>query len=175
MKHTVREATIADAARLNQLVNSAYRGESSKKGWTTEADFLGGQRIDEDRLREMIEDCDQQILCLCDESSKILSVVNLKFSAAGNDCYLGMLTVEPKAQGAGLGRLLISEAEDYARKKDAKRMTLTVIQVREELMAWYERRGYRKTGKFEDFPYGDIRFGEPKRDDLYFVEFDKAL
>ena len=130
-----------DAPRLNQLVNSAYRGDSSKKGWTTEADFLGGQRIDEDRLREMIEDQDQRILCLVDESSQIVSTVNLNFSQAEKDCYLGMLTVEPTAQAAGLGRMLITAAEAYARERGAIRMTLTVIQVRVELMEWYERRG----------------------------------
>lgn len=188
-KFSVREARPEDAELLNLLVNSAYRGESSKKGWTTEADFLGGQRIDADRLREMIAEPNQKILCLLDESrgvsergtrddfGEIVGAVNLKkFEDSGRvGCYLGMLTVKPTAQASGLGRTLLQEAEKVAREWGADHMTLTVIQIRTELMAWYERRGYRKTGETEDFPYGDVRFGEPKRDDLHFVVFEKPL
>lgn len=173
----VRLSTSVDVPSLHRLVNSAYRGASSRKGWTTEADFLGGQRIDEARLSEMLADKNQKILCLVDVNGLIIGCVNLqKFEdAKGVGCYLGMLSIDPEAQASGLGKQLMTEAQKFARAWGAKRITLTVIQVRTELMAWYERRGFVKTGEREDFPYGDIRYGEPTRDDLYFVKFEKTL
>ncbi len=177
MKNTVRRAENTDAPALNALVNSAYRGESSKKGWTTEADFLGGQRIDEARLLELMSDPANTILCMVDGTNVIIGTVSLeKFEDDnGVGCYLGMLTIQPTAQTIGLGKSLMLEAEEFARKWGAARMTLGVIQLRPELMAWYERRGYRKNGDIVAFPYGDTRFGEPKRDDLHFVMFEKFL
>ena len=175
---TVRPAQPSDVPRLSSLVNSAYRGESSKQGWTTEADFLGGQRIDEERLREILADPKQQILCLLDAAARIVATVCLERcddEVKGPTYHLGMLTVEPAAQAGGLGKFLIAEAEKYVRARGAISLTLSVIQVRQELMAWYERRGFKKTGATEAFPYGNVRFGEPKRDDLYFVVFEKKL
>jgi GNAT superfamily N-acetyltransferase len=93
----------------------------------------------------------------------------------GVGCYLGMLTVEPTSQTGGVGKQMMAAAEAAARAWGARRMTLGVINFRTELMAWYERRGYRKTGEILPFPYGDTRFGEPKRDDLHFVMFSKSL
>lgn len=177
MEYTVRRANELDVSKLNVLVNSAYRGESSKKGWTTEADFLGGQRIDEARLRALLLEPKTAILCLVDDADNVFGCVCLEGfeDKKGQGCYLGMLTVKPTAQTGGLGKTLMSEAENFARASGAKRMTLSVIQIREELMAWYERRGYRKTGEIAPFPYGDVRFGEPRRDDLQFVTFEKLL
>lgn len=177
MEYRCEEAKNTDVARIERLVNSAYRGESSKAGWTTEADLLGGLRIDSERIREILQDPNQRILCLKDATNHIVSVVNLKRNqdAQGISCYLGMLTVEPLTQAKGIGRTMLSFAEDYARDWGATRITLTVIQVRTELIGWYERRGYRKTGELEAFPYGDTRFGEPKRDDLHFIVFEKQL
>lgn len=173
-KTTVRLAQQSDVPRLHALVNSAYRGERSKLGWTTEADFLGGQRIDEERLREILADPNQRILCLLDADAKIIATVGLE-RGEGPAYHLGMLTVEPTAQTGGLGKLLIAAAEQYVRSWGATSLTLSVIHVRQELMEWYERRGYKKTGATAPFPYGDVRFGEPKRDDLHFVEFEKKL
>ncbi len=177
MKITVRRAEKTDAAVLNTLVNSAYRGESSKKGWTTEADFLGGQRIDEAGLLELINHPTKAILCMVDETKAIIGTVSLERfeDAIGVGCYLGMLTIRPTAQATGLGKNLMLEAEAFARKWGAVRMTLGVIQLRPELIAWYERRGYKKNGEIVAFPYGDVRFGEPKRADLHFVMFEKSL
>jgi GNAT superfamily N-acetyltransferase len=177
MNYSSRVATEKDVSRINELVNSAYRGESSKVGWTTEADLLGGQRIDSERVAELIRDPNQRILCLCDSKGIIVSVVNLRRfqDVRGPGCYLGMLTVEPLAQAQGIGRAMLFEAEKFAREWGANRITLTVIQLRTELIGWYERRGYRQTGEFEEFPYGDTRFGQPKRDDLHFIVFEKEL
>lgn len=172
-----RLAESSDVRRLHALVNSAYRGESSKKGWTTEADFLDGQRIDTDRLLEMIANPKFKILVLVDLEGEVLSTVCLEWEndAKVPSVYLGMLTVNPESQTGGLGKIMMSEAEDKAREWGAERMTLGVINLREELMAWYERRGYRKTGETKPFPYGDERFGIPKREDMHFVMFEKPL
>ncbi len=175
MKTTFRAALESDVSALHALVNSAYRGESSKAGWTTEADFLGGQRIDPERLTELIRDPRQTILCLFDESNRLIGTVCLERTDGGRAFYLGMLTVNPSLQTAGLGKKLMIHAEAFAIQAGAVEMTLGVVSPRVELMAWYERRGYKKTGQTLPFPYGDVRFGEPKRDDLHFVMFAKPL
>lgn len=174
----VSVASTADIAALNRLVNSAYRGESSRAGWTTEADILGGQRIDEGRLRDILSDPKQRLLCLRDDSDEVIGCVCLEQYTDRDGvscCYLGMLTINPEKQTGGLGKFLIARAEEFARAWGAIRMSLTVIHVRTELMAWYERRGYIRTGETEPFPYGDERFGLPQRDDLHFVVFEKSL
>jgi GNAT superfamily N-acetyltransferase len=174
----VSVASKADVPALNRLVNSAYRGESSRAGWTTEADILGGQRIDEARLSEVLSDPKQRLLCLRDDFDEVIGCVCLEQytdSHGVSCCYLGMLTINPEKQTGGLGKFLIARAEEFARAWGAIRMSLTVIHVRTELMAWYERRGYKRTGETEPFPYGDKRFGLPQRDDLHFVVFEKSL
>lgn len=177
MNYTTRLALDSDVDRIHELVNSAYRGESSKRGWTTEADILGGQRIDPARIREILTNPAQAILCLIDDTQKIVGVVCLERvdGEGGVGVYLGMLTIQPTAQTAGLGKLLMRESEKFARAWGATYIELSVINLRPELMAWYERRGFKKTGDIEPFPYDDIRFGEPKRDDLHFVMFAKRL
>ena len=175
MNYTFRKATEFDVPNLHALVNSAYRGESSKLGWTTEADFLGGQRIDPERLLELIRDTKQTILCAFDDSDRLVGTVCLERTDGGESYYLGMLTVQPTLQTAGLGKQLMMKAEEFARESGARVMSLGVVSPRLELMAWYERRGYAKTGEILPFPYGDTRFGEPKRDDLHFVMFEKVL
>jgi ribosomal protein S18 acetylase RimI-like enzyme len=94
----------------------------------------------------------------------------------GEACYFGMFAVDPTLQGGGLGRQTLNEAERIARDEwKCKKMEMTVISVRDELIAWYARRGYRRTGKFKPFPYGDERFGIPKRPDLRFEILEKSL
>jgi GNAT superfamily N-acetyltransferase len=174
----VRPAVAEDTSELSALVNSAYRGDSSREGWTTEADFLGGQRTDPQSLENQIAQPNYFILCLREkESNELRACVALeKFKDnKGVGCYLGMLTVRPTLQSHGVGKYLMSVAEDYGRDMGAVRMTLNVIHVREELMAWYERRGYVRTGETKPFPYGDEAFGLPKRDDLHFIYFEKSL
>jgi len=130
---------------------------------------------------ELINSPTQCLLCLETKSGDLVGTVTLeKIEVSGGStssagCYLGMLTVDPRTQAKGLGRTLLEGSEVLAARWGAKFMKLTVIQIRTELMDWYLRRGYVKTGETESFPYGDVRFGEPTRDDLHFVVFKKML
>ena len=169
-----RSARTSDLSRLSALVNSAYRGDSSKKGWTTEADLLDGQRTDPDTLLAMISDPNATIeLAFADGSEKnLLGCVYLKKD--GTDLYLGMLTVDPSLQSKGLGKSLLIHAEQIAHARQCARIRMTVINLRTELLAFYERRGYEKTGKTEAFPENDPRFGIPKQK-FHFLELAKNL
>lgn len=165
-------ATTADAETISQLVNSAYRGDYSKKGWTTEADLLGGQRTDKERILEMISDPNATVELLLIEH-KIMGCVYLKKES--ETVYLGMLTVEPTQQTAGYGKALMTHAQDWAKGQNAKTIRMTVIKQRTELITYYERQGFSLTGKTEPFPIEDPRFGVPKRKDLIFVELVKKI
>lgn len=171
-----RTACPKDAPALSHLVNSAYRGDSSKAGWTTEADLLGGQRTDADKILEMIESQTSQIEIAFDSerSDDILGCVYLNQENIVT-LYFGMLTVNPAIQAQGLGKLLLSHLESVARDKGYKKIRMTVISVRKELIAFYERRGYWATGVTEVFPANDPRFGIPKVSDLEFLEFIKEI
>jgi GNAT superfamily N-acetyltransferase len=189
----VRPGHAAEAAALSTLVNSAYRGESSKAGWTTEADLLGGQRTDPEGLAEILRshtngnrDDDQanghandqakdQVILVHTDALGLACCVHLQ-RLPDHRAYLGMLTVRPVDQAQGLGRALLAAAEQWAaREWGTREMQMTVIAQRAELIAWYERRGYARTGETAPFPYDDVRFGLPQRDDLYFLVLDKAL
>lgn len=170
-----RLAELKDVPDLNRFVNGAYRGDSSKSGWTTESDLLGGQRVDFDGLAELIEARQSFILCAFDshDDQKLISCVHLKKEKSS--CYLGMLTVSPLLQNSGLGQLMLNESESRAKNWDCDEIYMTVISVREELISWYIRRGYQLTGEKKPFPYGDARFGLPKRQDLEFVVLNKKI
>lgn len=170
----MRAAAETDILALHALVESAYRGESAKQGWTHEADLLGGQRTDAKALASVIADPSQVIL-LAEEGGALLGCVQIADKGAGQ-AYLGLLTVRPDLQSAGLGRRLIAAAEDHARAAFAARvMQMTVIKQRTELIDWYLRRGYRLSGREAPFPLHDARFGLPKTQDLVFVVLEKAL
>ena len=166
----------SDLEAVAALVNSGFRGDSSRAGWTTEADLLGGQRTDPAALRGELAAREGAVLLLLREApgGELLGSVWLDPEEPGV-WHLGMLTVRPDLQGRQLGRTLLAEAESYAAARGAERMRLTVIQVRDSLGAWYERRGYVRTGETKPFPYGDERFGLPLRDDLHFEVFEKRL
>lgn len=168
-----RLATSADIAAIEKLVTSAYRGDASRAGWTTEADLLDGQRIDPEGLTEVIGKPGSLVL-LAARGVLVLSCCHIE--KQGEACYFGMFAVDPTQQGAGLGKLVMAEAERVARDDfGCARMEMTVISVRDELIAWYQRRGYSRTGKYKPFPYGDERFGIPRRDDLRFELLVKPL
>jgi len=167
-------ATRADTRDIVALVNGAYRGDSSRRGWTTEADYLGGQRTDEAAINDIIADPNSVILLLRDEAG-LRACVHLE-KIQGDVCYLGMLTVHPDSQAGGVGRTLLRGAEQHAQRHfGAHFIEMTVIDRRRELIAWYERRGYRSTGENRPFPYGDERFGLPQTDDLKFIVMRRRI
>jgi GNAT superfamily N-acetyltransferase len=170
---TFRLATSADVAAIVALVESAYRGDVSRKGWTTEADLLDGQRTDPAGVAELIAKPGSCML-LAERGGALLACANLE--KRGEAGYFGMFSVRPDLQGAGIGRAVLAEAERLARDDwHCREMHMTVISVRDELIAWYERRGYRRTGIHSPFPYGDARFGIPRREDLRFELLVKTL
>ena len=167
---SISPATEADIPALDNLVNSAYRGESSKKGWTTEADLLDGIRTNETSLWAMLQHPNAVILKY-EEASQLTGCVYLE--QKGNALYLGMLTVSPEAQAGGIGKQLMAAAEQRAKDLHCRAITMTVITVRHELIAWYERRGYRATGETKPFP-NDPNFGLP-RQPLAFIVMEKEV
>ncbi|MGW7054340.1 GNAT family N-acetyltransferase [Streptomyces sp. NPDC054887] len=170
---TFRDATQADADALVALIESAYRGDASRAGWTTEADILQGQRTDPEGVLDVIRSPDSRLLTV-ERDGELVACCQLEHR--GEAAYFGMFAVRPHMQGAGLGKVIIAEAERTVREVwGAREMHMTVISVREDLIAWYERRGYRRTGRMTPFPYGDERFGVPQRDDLQFELLVKAL
>ncbi|RFU84053.1 GNAT family N-acetyltransferase [Streptomyces triticagri] len=170
---TFRDAVESDAAALVELIDSAYRGDASRAGWTTEADLLGGQRTDRDAVLEVIEAPGSRLVVV-ERDGELIACCQLEHR--GTAAYFGMFAVRPALQGGGLGRTIIAEAERTAREAwGVRTMEMTVISAREDLIAWYERRGYRRTGTMSPFPYGDERFGIPQRADLEFELLVKDL
>lgn len=178
MSHLIfRSATHADIPALVELVTSAYRGDASRRGWTTEADMLDGQRVDPDVLRGDIERPRSRVILaegVHGGGRELLACVHVaEEDGAG---YLGMFSVRPDGQGNGIGKQVMLEAERYVREDlQLPSMRMTVIDIRDELIAFYERRGYRRTGITKPFPYGDERFGIPKRGDLRFEVLEKVF
>ena len=169
----IRPVVAADLPALHALIERAYRGDSARAGWTHEADLLGGQRTDLAALGDMLADPDQQLLVALDGDG-ITGCVAVARKPDGRG-YLGLLTVDPRLQAAGLGRRLIAAAEDCARGFGAAVIEMTVIAGRVELIAYYERRGYALNGERRPFPLDDVRFGLPKTRELEFVVLAKAL
>lgn len=168
-----RPAEPADIPALHALIERAYRGESAKRGWTHEADLLGGQRTDPEAIAEIISD-PKQIVLLAERDGFLVGCVQV-VNRGGGVAYLGLLTVDPGRQASGLGRALINSAEQHARESGASTMEMSVIRQRSELIEWYNRRGYTLTGREAPFPLDDPRFGLPKTRDLAFVILAKRL
>jgi ribosomal protein S18 acetylase RimI-like enzyme len=164
-------ATDADLSAVAALVNSSYRGETSRQGWTTEADYLSAERTNESRLRaDIVAKPDANLLVLRDDTEgPILGCAWLE--PTGEDIfYLGMLTVRPDLQDRRIGRDILARAEALARERGAGTMRMTVVYLRDKLIAWYERRGYRPTG--ETLPFDHKEAGRPA---LWFVVLEKVL
>ena len=166
----INQADKNDVPALEQLVNSAFRGDSSRRGWTTEADLLDGTRIDKDALNEMIVTPESVILKYMDDEELAGCVYLQKI---GSNMYLGMLTVNPEKQNKGIGKKLIAAAESYALNQGCNTITMTVLNERDELTDWYKRQGYYFTGELKEFPV-QTRFGIPKKD-LFFKVMNKNL
>lgn len=170
----IRDAVAADIPALHQLIQSAYRGEASRAGWTTEADLLDGQRTDPDELADIIADPKQALLTAW-RGDALVGCVLIADRGAGTG-YFGMLSIRPTLQGGGLGRRLVEAAHAALLGRfGARRVRISVFPQRETLIAWYERLGYHRTGDTLPFPYGHPRYGLPRRDDLYFVVMEREL
>ncbi|CAN5517774.1 GNAT family N-acetyltransferase [soil metagenome] len=167
-----RAATVTDVDPVVALVTSAYRGEASTAGWTSEDHLLKGQRTDAAMVSAAVSDRDGTVL-LAEREGHLLGCIQL--TRAGGEAHFGMFAVDPALQAGGVGSALLTHAEDLARSWGCSTMDLEVIAQRELLIAYYERRGYRRTGESTPFPYGDERFGLPQRDDLHFVVLRREL
>lgn len=169
---TFRPATTADVEPIVALVTDAYRGVASTVGWTSEHDLLLGQRADAPMVAAAIDDADGQVV-LAEAGGRLVGCIHLQRS--GDAAHVGMFAVDPTLQAAGTGSALLAHAEGLARGRGCTTVDLEVIAQRHELIAWYERRGYARTGETAPFPYGEERFGIPQRDDLHFVVLRRDL
>jgi ribosomal protein S18 acetylase RimI-like enzyme len=168
-------AVEADYPAIIDLANLAYRGTGPSASWNIES-FIEGQRLNDSLLREdLASKPNAHLLTYRDEpGGELLGTVLLDPQKDGV-WYLGLLTIRPDLQKRQLGRTLLAAAEDFAKQHGAYRIEMTVVNVRDILIAWYQRRGYTVTTETKPFPYGDERFGRPLRDDLYFVVLEKDL
>lgn len=169
----IRLATVEDVPALLDLVQSAYRGDSARLGWTHEADLVEGARTSREELIDHVSAPGKAMLTAWRDGGLVGCVY---VAQAGEDGgYLGMLSVRPDLQSAGMGRRLVGAAEAHARSVlSARRMEMTVVRQRAELIAWYERLGYRPTGEERPFPYDDPT-DVPTRPDLAFLVLEKPL
>jgi GNAT superfamily N-acetyltransferase len=176
----IASATPDDLRGVVELVNSAYRGTGAQAGWTTEAAYIDGQRITlEDLTRDLSMEPRPTLLILRQSRDSEIQACAMVEPIAGADgeakAYIGMVTVRPDLQAAGVGRVILEAAETHARAQGATRARMTVISIRESLIAWYQRRGYRPTGEEQPFPYHDPSIGTPRRPDLVFAVLEKPL
>ena len=176
MSLTLRLAQLSDLALLAKLMNVAYRGTGPEASWNTEVKYIDGDRTSEAALAEEMTDKPDGFLLVAEQDAQppIQGCVWLEPLTA-KTWYLGSLTVAPSLQKSGMGRALLTASEEWAKAGGAARIEMHVVHVRDTLIAWYERRGYRLTGATHPFPYGDDRFGTPLRDDLTFVVLEKEL
>ena len=171
-----RRAVVADVPAIVALVESAYRGDASRAGWTTEADLLDGPRTDAPMVEGLIAD-PASCFVVGDAAGEVVASMLLQDEgAASGTVYFGMFAVRPRLQGQGVGAALLAEAERVGRDDLGRRTArMTVLVQRSELIAWYVRRGYQRTGVKVPFPYGDPRVGLPRRDDLELEVLRKHL
>jgi ribosomal protein S18 acetylase RimI-like enzyme len=170
------KAEDTDVPAIVLLLNRAYRGSGAAAGWNSEAGYIAGDRTTAALLRaELVAHPDALLLKWLDPASgQLTGCVWLEPLGAGQ-WYMGSLATDPDRQNAGAGRLLLAAAEQFVREQDGNAIRITVVNVRDTLIAWYERRGYTLNGETEAFPYEDHRFGTPLRDDLSFVVMEKDL
>jgi len=169
---TIFKAKQQHAGQIAALINSAYRGETSRQGWTTEADLLAGRRTDAEEIERLIA-AEGSMLLLCEAKTELVGSVHLQQQAG--QVYLGMLAVSPPLQGKGVGKQLLEAAEQAAQQAWAvNKSVMTVISCRHELIAFYERRGYRRTGISKEFPVNPALW-TPKVADLCLEILEKVL
>ncbi len=172
LKLIFRRAVSEDASRIVALINSAYRGETSRQGWTTEADLLRGSRTEINEVTNLIT-ADNSMLLLCLDAETLLGSVTLE--RHDDAAHLGMFAVQPQQQGQGIGKQLLAFAEHAA--VDAwgvKSMVMSVITLRQELIAFYQRRGYHLTGTLKAFP-AESKLWEPLVSNLKLGLMEKSF
>ncbi|RZU39889.1 GNAT family N-acetyltransferase [Edaphobacter modestus] len=168
----LQPAAASDLPEIVELTNLAFRGEV---GWTLESKYIEGERISLKTLHEDLANRPQALLMISRNQDEILLGSVWLEPKKDGVWYMGLLAVRPDLQGQQLGRRMLDASEDAIRQRGAKRIRISVVNVRQNLVAWYERRGYAQTGEREPFPYGDDRVGRPLRDDLEFVMLEKEL
>ena len=176
-KFHVKTATKdTDLVALAALVNSAYRGETSKLGWTSECDLVGGQRVDPESLLDIINAENSLVIILeSKETGSLIGCCHIEKSKENSHAYLGMVSVSPTLQNQGIGKALLIIAEKYSKRWGCDALEIYVINVRKELIDFYKRHGFVPTGGTAPFPYGDERVGLPKLDNLVFDIFTKPI
>ncbi len=172
-QNKIERANVADVEALNSLVNSAYRGEGSKNGWTTEAEILDGIRIDVAALTKILAKDDVVVLKCTNGEGNIVGTVCLELKPGY--LHLGMFAVSPDLQGGGIGKSLMKAAEEFGIANSCDRIIISVISSRTELIDWYKRHGYLATGSDIAFEDIDGRFGDPKVDGIRLIEMEKQL
>ena len=166
-----RHAIDNDIPALASLINRSYRGDSSRAGWTTEADLLSGQRIDEAGLIHLLNDPESLILIAHSEES-ILATIHAQHE--NESVHFGLFAVEPSLQGGGIGKELLAYAESEAiHKWGVRTAIMEVITHRSELIEYYERRGYVRNGEMIAFPESDL--WDQKVDFLELIRLQKSL
>ena len=172
----LERATATDIPLVVALMNRAFRGKGAVYSWNSEAAYIDGDRTSVTLIEaDLALKPDARLLVVRrgDDASPFASVWLEPLGHA--TWYLGSLTVDPAIQNGGIGDRLLTASEAWVRNRGGDRIRMTVVNVRDGLIAWYLRRGYRRTGETEPFPYDDSRFGVPLRDDLHFVVLDKPL
>lgn len=170
--HCISLANINNAAAICSLLNSAYRGESSKQGWTTEAHLIDGTiRTTEASVQEVIQKPGSVLLKYTDAADNIIGCVNLQLH--GEKLYLGMFSVSPLLQGGGIGKKLLAAAEEYAQHINCSIIYMSVITLRTELINWYQRHGYKDTG--QRIPFTDDGKAGKHLQPLEFMILEKQL
>jgi len=172
----LQDAVETDFAEIIELANIAYRKTGPGSSWNSEEGLIAGPRLNESLLRDEFARNPEAHLLVYRETpaSQLLGTVWLE-PKDSDTWYMGLLTVRPDKQAAGLGRTILTAAEDYVRAHGGNRIRMTVLHVRATLIAWYERRGYTLTGETEPWHHDDQRFGTALRDDLYFLVMQKTL
>ena len=166
-------ARTAEVERIVSLVNDAYRGSSKTPGWTHETALITGQRTDVATVTAMIGQEDSNVFVVRHEGGVVACVALQRLD--DSNWYLSLLAVDPDHQTYGVGKGIMAGAERYAAERGGRCVKISVINVREALLAWYERQGYVRTGAIEPFPYDDATVGTPLRSDLALVTLTKTL
>jgi len=169
---SINVATTADVNDITKLLNSAYRGESSKAGWTHEEHLIDGEiRTNEQTLQQLMQQEGSLLLKFTNDKGEIIGCVNLQQHQ--NRIYLGMLCVSPILQGGGVGKQLLRIADEYAKQQNCNAVYMTVISVRAELTDWYKRHGYHDTG--ERIPFTEDSLTGKHLQPLEFMVLEKKI